>query len=48
VFEKIKYIYIHSIKAGFVKEERDWVNNNYLAYETEKYKQSNVPIDILD
>jgi len=45
--QRLNYIHYNPIEAGFVKEERDWVNSSYLAYEVENYKLSNVPIDIL-
>jgi len=45
--QRLNYIHYNPIEAGFVKEEIDWVNSSYLAYEVENYKLSNVPIDIL-
>ena len=44
VSERLNYIHYNPIDAGFVVNERDWVNSSYLAYEEEDYKLSNVPI----
>lgn len=44
--ERLRYLHYNPIDAGFVKNERDWVNSSYLAYEEES-SILNVTIEML-
>ena len=46
--QRINYIHNNSVKAGFVRCQRDFINSSYLACEDENYNLLNVPVNVLN
>ncbi|MFD1553808.1 transposase [Putridiphycobacter roseus] len=47
IVQRVNYIHKNPVKAGIVRQERDYLNSSYLAYENKDFKMLNIPVHVL-